>query len=112
MDAYVRFRLQVAGGMQPIFTPSAIRELHRLSGGIPRVINLICERALLGAYAAGSARINGKLLAQAAYEATGVRDEGSFRSVLAFSLAGMLMLAAGWFGWQQWGIQPQAPVKR
>lgn len=112
VDAYVRFRLQVAGGMQPIFTPSAIRELHRLSGGIPRVINLICERALLGAYAAGSARINGKLLAQAAYEATGVRDEGSFRSVLAFSLAGMLMLAAGWFGWQQWGIQPQAPVKK
>ena len=112
VDAYVRFRLQVACGMQPIFTPSAIRELHRLSGGIPRVINLICERALLGAYAAGSARINGKLLAQAAYEATGVRDEGSFRSVLAFSLAGMLMLAAGWFGWQQWGIQPQAPVKK
>lgn len=112
VDAYVRFRLQVAGCLQPIFTPSAIRALHRLSGGIPRVINLICERALLGAYAAGRERINEKLLAQAAYEATGVRDEGSTGAVLAFSLAGMLMLAAGWFGWQQWGFLPKHPVKK
>ena len=112
VDSYVRFRLQVAGCLQPIFTPSAIRALHRLSGGIPRVINLICERALLGAYAAGRERINDKLLAQAAYEATGVRDEGSTGAVLAFSLAGMLMLAAGWFGWQQWGFLPKSPVKK
>jgi len=112
VDSYVRFRLQVAGCLQPIFTPSAIRALHRLSGGIPRVINLICERALLGAYAAGRERINDKLLAQAAYEATGVRDEGSTGAVLAFSLAGMLMLAAGWFGWQQWGFLPKHPVKK
>ena len=112
VDSYVRFRLQVAGCLQPIFTPSAIRALHRLSGGIPRVINLICERALLGAYAAGRERINGKLLAQAAYEATGVRDEGAMGAVLAFSLAGILMLSAGWFGWQQWGFLPKHPVKK
>ncbi len=112
VDSYVRFRLQVAGCLQPIFTPSAIRALHRLSSGIPRVINLICERALLGAYAAGRERINDKLLAQAAYEATGVRDEGSTGAVLAFSLAGMLMLAAGWFSWQQWGFLPKHPVKK
>ena len=112
VDSYVRFRLQVAGCLQPIFTPSAIRALHRLSGGIPRVINLICERALLGAYAAGRERINDKLLAQAAYEATGVRDEGTTGAVLAFSLAGILMLTAGWFGWQQWGFLPKQPVKK
>jgi general secretion pathway protein A len=112
VDAYVRFRLQVAGCLQSIFTPSAIRTLHRLSGGVPRVINLICERALLGAFAAGRERINDKLLAQAAYEAIGVRDEGSLRSVLAFSLAGMLMLSAGWFGWQHWGFQPLHPIKK
>jgi general secretion pathway protein A len=112
VDSYVRFRLQVAGCLQPIFTPSAIRALHRLSGGIPRVINLICERALLGAYAAGRERINDKLLAQAAYEATGVRDEGAMGAVLAFSLAGILMLSAGWFGWQQWGFLPKHPVKK
>jgi general secretion pathway protein A len=98
--------------LQSIFTPSAIRTLHRLSGGVPRVINLICERALLGAFAAGRERINDKLLAQAAYEAIGVRDEGSLRSVLAFSLAGMLMLSAGWFGWQHWGFQPLHPIKK
>ncbi|MGL5288882.1 MAG: ExeA family protein, partial [Aeromonas sp.] len=49
VDAYVRFRLQVAGCVQPIFTPKAITTLHRLSGGIPRFINVICDRALIGA---------------------------------------------------------------
>jgi general secretion pathway protein A len=112
VDAYVRFRLQIAGCLQPIFTPSAIRALHRLSGGIPRVINLICERALLGAYAVGQERINDKLLSQAAYEATGIRDEGSAGAFFAFAFAGVLMLAAGWFGWQQWGFLPQHPIKK
>ena len=112
VDSYVRFRLQVAGCLQPIFTPSAIRALHRLSGGIPRVINLICERALLGAYAAGSERINQKLLVQAAYEATGVRDEGGLGSLLAFVFSCLLVLSAGWFGWQHWGILPQPPIKK
>jgi len=112
VDAYVRFRLQVAGCLQPLFTPAAIRALHRLSGGIPRVINLICERALLGAYAIGREQINEKLLVQAAYEAIGVRDEGSFSSVLAFVFSGVFMMSVGWLGWQQWGVLPERPVQQ
>lgn len=112
VDAYVRFRLQVAGCLQPLFTPAAIRALHRLSDGIPRVINLICERALLGAYAIGREQINDKLLVQAAYEAIGVRDEGSLSSVLAFVFAGVLMMTAGWLGWQHWGILPERPIQQ
>src|SRR5271157_261529 len=47
---YVRHRLRVAGASGEIFTPGALREVHRLSAGIPRVINVCCDRALLGAY--------------------------------------------------------------
>ena len=39
-------------------------------------------------------------------------DEGTTGAVLAFSLAGILMLTAGWFGWQQWGFLPKHPVKK
>ena len=48
--AYVRHRLRVAGATADIFTRGALREVYRVSGGIPRVINIICDRALLGAY--------------------------------------------------------------
>ncbi|GAB3236605.1 ExeA family protein [Pseudaeromonas pectinilytica] len=113
VDAYVRFRLQVAGCVQPIFTPVAIRALHRLSGGIPRIINLIAERALLGAYAEGQAKISDKVVVQAAYDAMGVQDKGtSGWGVAAFALCGLLMLGAGWLGWQHWGFFPEQQVHR
>src|ERR1700735_1910407 len=47
---YVRHRLRVAGATSDIFTPGALREVHRRSGGVPRLINVLCDRALLGAY--------------------------------------------------------------
>src|ERR1700677_722871 len=48
--AYVRHRLRVAGATVDIFTRGALREIYNVSRGIPRVINIICDRALLGAY--------------------------------------------------------------
>ena len=98
---------------RPAATESAIRALHRLSGGIPRIINLIAERALLGAYAEGQAKISDKVVVQAAYDAMGVQDRGtSGWGVAAFALCGLLMLAAGWLGWQRWGVLPVQEVHR
>src|SRR5215472_4548171 len=48
--AYVRHRLRVAGATSEPFTPASLREVFRLSQGVPRLINIICDRALLGAY--------------------------------------------------------------
>src|SRR5215468_10127170 len=48
--AYVRHRLRVAGATTDVFTPAALSEVHRVAAGVPRVINVICDRALLGAY--------------------------------------------------------------
>lgn len=110
VDAYVRFRLQVAGCVQPIFTPRAIQTLHRLSGGIPRLINLICDRALIAAFARGSHKIAHGDISLAAYEVSGIRDEGSWQSGLTVTLAGALLVAAGWWGWQFFGVFPARPL--
>lgn len=48
--AYIAARLQVAGSSQPLFRPDAIQMIYEASGGIPRVINLICENSLIFAY--------------------------------------------------------------
>lgn len=51
---YIEHRLRVAGAADPsLFAPRAIRVVYRFSQGVPRLINLICDRALLAAYAAG-----------------------------------------------------------
>lgn len=47
---YVYHRLWVSGATHPIFTKDAIRRIHKLTNGIPRLINLLCDRALLGAF--------------------------------------------------------------
>ncbi len=71
---YVNHRLAVAGSRQPLFPNRLIRQIYRLSGGIPRRINILCDRALLGAYVQGRERVTLRLLNQAARE---VRDGGA-----------------------------------
>jgi general secretion pathway protein A len=68
---YVKHRMRVAGATAEVFTPSALREIHRLSGGIPRVINVICDRALLGAFTQEDHRAGAALVRQAAAEVYG-----------------------------------------
>jgi general secretion pathway protein A len=68
---YVKHRMRIAGATAEVFTPSALREVHRLSGGIPRVINVICDRALLGAFTQEDHRAGGALVRQAASEVYG-----------------------------------------
>jgi general secretion pathway protein A len=63
---YVRHRLRVAGAAGEIFTNRALNEVHRLSNGIPRVINVSCDRALLGAYTQETRRITATLVRRAA----------------------------------------------
>jgi general secretion pathway protein A len=69
--AYVRHRLRVAGGSETLFTPAAMRRVHRLSGGVPRLINVICDRALLGGYAHDQQRIDAAMVKRAAREVRG-----------------------------------------
>ena len=65
---YVQHRLAVAGRMEPLFTPQALNRVYRLSGGVPRLINVICDRALLGAYAQDKRKIDAATVRRAGCE--------------------------------------------
>ncbi len=68
---YVQHRLQIVGGDPTIFEEGALRTLFRVTGGIPRLINVVCDRALLGAAAGGQTAVSPRILAQAATEVFG-----------------------------------------
>jgi general secretion pathway protein A len=94
--AYVQHRLQVAGRRPALFTPGALRLVHGRAGGVPRLINAICDRALLGAYAAGRARIDRGTVRRAARELFGPRPAARRRwRALGAGAAGAV--AAGLF---------------
>jgi general secretion pathway protein A len=69
--AYVEHRMAVAGRRKPIFTTAALRAAHRRAGGIPRLINSVCDRALLGAFAKGKAWVTAAIVRRAATEVLG-----------------------------------------
>jgi len=70
--SYVNHRLRVAGSATgEIFSAAALREVHRLSNGIPRIINVICDRALLGAFTQEEHRIGPGMVRAAAGEVYG-----------------------------------------
>src|SRR6185295_4822326 len=67
VGAYVAHRLTIAGGSAAVtFGSPALDLLHRLSGGIPRLINLICDRALLAAFSVRENRITPDMVTHAA----------------------------------------------
>ncbi|MBW2468194.1 MAG: Flp pilus assembly complex ATPase component TadA [Deltaproteobacteria bacterium] len=65
---YINHRLQVAGAAEEIFDPEAISEIFLFSQGCPRLINTICDRALLSGYASGTSRIDRKIAQKCADE--------------------------------------------
>ncbi len=68
---YIEHRLRVAGALGEIFDSAAKREVFRRSQGVPRLINVICDRALLGAYSHESRRVTRTLVRRAAAEISG-----------------------------------------
>ena len=87
-NAYVHHRLSRAGRTTPLFTPAALKTVHRLSGGVPRLTNIICERSLLAAYALQSQQIGPGIVRKAATESTG--KESRWRLQAAAVVAGLV----------------------
>ncbi|WP_341892989.1 AAA family ATPase [Variovorax sp. YR752] len=66
---YIRHRLAVAGMNRPLpFEPEALKRVFQLSRGVPRRINLLCDRALLGAYAGNKPAVDVEIVEKAAGE--------------------------------------------
>ena len=69
---YIVHRLRVAGGASDLFTEAALTRVNRYSQGVPRLINIICDRALLGAYARGLRTVTAEMVDRATEETQGV----------------------------------------
>jgi general secretion pathway protein A len=68
---YIMHRLRVAGGSPDLFSATAIARVHQLARGVPRQINIICDRAMLGAYSEGQRQVTPQIVNRAAEEALG-----------------------------------------
>ena len=66
--AYIRYRLQIVGFRSELFSKGAMSMVHKLSGGVPRLVNNICERSMMGAYGENVHRIDKNLVRKAAGE--------------------------------------------
>jgi general secretion pathway protein A len=113
VGSYIQHRLAVAGaGAVELFPRTLLRRVHQLSKGVPRRINLLCDRALLGAYVENRAQVNATILRRAAEEVFAGEAPASARArpwrlAAAGVLAGAALTAAA--AWQMMPAMPGAP---
>ncbi|NMM37621.1 MAG: AAA family ATPase [Glaciimonas sp.] len=104
---YIRHRLAVAGMLDAtVFPPPVMQQIHRLTHGVPRRINLLCDRALLGAYTENKHTVDRAIVRQAAREvfgdfavATDAALAPAIRPTLVWLMAGTIILVALALGW-------------
>ncbi len=109
-EAYVRHRLAVAGCVRTPFSRLGLRALYRRSNGIPRVINVIADRALMAGYAREQATIGERLVDRAADETMPGNALYWMRRYGRWAAAAVIALAIA-AGVQLWRHRPApAPV--
>lgn len=115
-DHYIHHRLKIAGQKhnRTLFPKSVIKRIHRFSKGTPRLINIICERAMVGAYGRNRDYVDKEIFTLALAEVEGTangkpRNRSLFKT--SFALAGLCITAfVGTLLWLFFGTA-QAPVK-
>jgi general secretion pathway protein A len=108
-QGYVRHRLRVAGASGEIFTPAALREVYRLAAGIPRVINVCCDRALLGAYTQELRKVTPALVRRAAGEVYGRRFAPPWLGWVTAAAVVAGVAASALVGWRVW-LEQTSPL--
>jgi type II secretory pathway predicted ATPase ExeA len=97
---YIRHRLVIAGGTGDEISDQAARRVHVLSGGVPRLVNLLCDRALLGAFGRAQKTVDVPLVDAAAAEIlprnrrAGTSGSGPWLEALGLFLLGLLVVFA------------------
>ena len=115
--AYIGHRLAVVGLGAEVFGPGVISEVYRQSGGVPRLINSVCDRCMLGAYTQNKKRIDLKMVRTAAEEVLGKRQKPAWRrspylpwiTAAAGIAAGVALVVAGVF--QPGGPSPSGDLR-
>lgn len=116
---YVEHRLAVAGCRKKLFSAAAIRQVEKFSRGVPRLINVLCDRALLGAYVEGKEQVDPSIVRQAAREVFGRSDAGGVGGtvglekkagplvLIVLAVVALLLLASLYFG--RWEFVARVP---
>lgn len=95
IGAYISHRLAVAGVKKQLFPASTMKRLFQLSKGVPRLINVLCDRSLLGAFTQNRETVNSSILNSAAAEVFGKNSEyKQKRNIYAWGLSLLLILTA------------------
>jgi general secretion pathway protein A len=110
--AYIEHRLKVAGALGEVFDEGARKEVFRLSQGVPRLVNVICDRALLGAYARESRHINARLIREAAAEVKGELERAPWirQATIAAGVIGLALIGVSSWLTLQSGKTTEAAV--
>lgn len=109
-EAYLHHRLAVAGSRRFPFTRLAVRTIHARSGGVPRLINVIADRALLAGYAREESRIGEGLVERAAGETLSQRLRRLTPPPALVAVVLVLALASGIVWLLPKRAPPPAPV--
>ncbi|MBI3569676.1 MAG: peptidoglycan-binding protein, partial [Gammaproteobacteria bacterium] len=102
---YIAHRCRVAGARKPLFGQAAMHRVHVFTGGIPRLINILCDRALLGAYTHGKSAVDTPIVKRAAREVgpvAGSRRRLVPRAPAATTALAILLAVVAWQWWPQW----------
>ncbi len=95
VEDYVIHRLAIGGVHRQLFPASLMPTLYQLSNGVPRLINLICDRSMLGAYVQGKDKVDKATLKKAAQEVFGKsKDNGHYVKIAGWITAGMVVIGA------------------
>ena len=99
--AYIKHRLHVAGCDKGIFSMDAMQAVHQLTGGVPRLMNLVCERALVGTLAKQQLIVDSDIIKKSAHESlpmdfvAPVNEANKATSLVPYSLAFAALFAVG-----------------
>ncbi len=84
--AYLEHRLRIAGVNRPVFTKKSVQAIHKNSQGVPRLINVISDRAMLGAFSENQHQVSDKIVQKASQEVLGQKiKSASTSSTKSFS---------------------------
>jgi len=111
--AYIRHRLQICGSTQTVFNKRAVDKIQQLSDGIPRLINVLCDRSMLGAFVEGRTQVDVKVVKKAASEVLAENNDGREhhgRLPLVLGLLSILLLIGLAAGYQSWKRSEVAAV--
>ena len=109
---YIEHRLKVAGALGEVFDSGAKKSVFRFSQGVPRLINVICDRALLGAYSEESRRVSRRLVRRAAAEVSGELERPVWLrpALAATAVVGVAIIAASIWSYTQQSAGTSAEV--